>query len=83
MKRLSLLIVFCVASVSCVELGNICSSDSFNYRDVKVNAFHKLCQNITLEPLSFFLIDHTVTCKQSEFENKTNFWEVLKIKHQL
>ena len=74
--------MLCVASASCVELENICSSDTFVYKDTQVNAFYKVRQNITFQPLNFFLIDPTVTCDQSEFENKTNFFEALKIKNQ-
>ena len=82
MNRFLVLVVLCIASASCVELENLCSSDSFDYNGVEVNAFYRVRQNITFESLSHYLIDHAVTCDQSEFINKTNYWEALKARNR-
>lgn len=80
MNRILLLAMLCIASASCVELENLCSSDAFEYNGVLVNAFHRLQQNVTFEPLSFYLINDTVKCDFFKFKNKTNFWEALRFK---
>ena len=81
--------MLCIASARCVELENICSSDSFIYKTswsedpgILVNAFHKVQKNITFQPIGHYLINDTVKCDFFEFKNKTNFWEALKIKHK-
>ena len=73
-----LVLVLCIASASCVELENLCSSDSFDYKGIEVNAFHRVRQNVTFEPLSHYLIDLAIMCDPSEFYNKTRYWETLK-----
>ena len=82
MNKFLVLAVLCIASASCVKLENLCSSDSFDYNGVEVNAFYRVRQNITFESLSHYLIDHAVTCDSSEFINKTNLFETLKIKNR-
>ena len=77
-----LLLALCVASVSCVELENLCSSDTFEYKGVLVNAFHRVQSNVTFQLLSHYLINDTVRCDLSEFKNKTNFQEALRLKHK-
>ena len=86
-----LLLALCLASASCLQLENICSSDQFYYRGERgrevppelVNAFHKIGgQNITFKALNSYLIDDTVSCDLSEFKNATNFWEALRIKRR-
>ena len=83
MKGTIFLVMLCVASVSCVDLKNICTADSFEYKGVLVNAFHRVQRNVTFESIGHYLIDNTVNCDPSEFQNKTNFWETLKLKHEL
>ena len=83
MNKILLLAIFCVASANCVELENICSSDTFKYDGLLVNAFHRAQFNVTFESLSHYLIDDTVKCDIAQFKNKTNFWEALKLKGQL
>lgn len=73
--------MLCVASTNCVELENLCSSDTFEYAGILVNAFHRVQRNVTFKSLSHYLIKDSVKCDFFEFENKTNFWEALKIKH--
>ena len=82
MNKFLVLAVLCIASASCVELENLCSSDSFHWLGVQVNAFYRVPQNITFESLSHYLIDHAVTCDPSEFKNKTNLFETLKFKNR-
>ena len=79
-NQILLLTLLCVASASCVELENICSSDSFEYNGLLVNAFHRVQQNVTFEPLLHYLINGSVKCDFSEFFNKTNYWEALDLK---
>lgn len=85
-KIVLLTIILAVASVSCGELENICSTDTFRYKGAiqrfVVNAFHRVQRNVTFEPLSHYLINDTVKCDFAEFENKQNFWQTLKIKHE-
>ena len=82
MKTTLVLAMLCVALAGCLELENICSSDSF-YRDgVFVNSFYRVQFNVTFQPLSFYLINDTVECNPDEFKDKNNFWEALKIKHE-
>ena len=86
MSKILCLAILWVASVSCLELENICSSDAFEYRGAikkyLVNAFYRVERNVTFEPLSRYLINDTVKCDLAEFENKTNFWEALRLKHE-
>lgn len=81
MNKLFIFAALCVASVSCVNLQNLCSSDTFKYNGVLVNAFHVIRQNMTFEPLGHYLINGTIKCDHFEFANKTKFREALKIKH--
>lgn len=80
MEKLLAFLVLCLASVNCVELENICSSDSFHFNGVLVNAFQKIGGQVRFEGLSHYLINDTILCDPSEFRNKSNYWEVLKIK---
>ena len=81
MNRILVLAMLCVASAHCVELENLCSSDTFEYNGVLVNAFHRVQWNVTFESLSHYLINDTVKCDIAEFQNKTEFWETLKAKN--
>ena len=82
MMKVLILAMLCVASVACVKLENICSDDSFEYKGVLVNAFHRVKLNITFQPLSFYLINDSVKCDPAEFKNKANFLKALKTKHE-
>lgn len=82
MRPLLLFVMLCVASASCVELENLCSSDTFKHEGVLVNAFHRVQWNVTLEPPSHYLVPGTVKCDFREFKNKTNFWQALKLKYE-
>ena len=82
MNKFLVLAVLCIASASCVELENLCSSDSFDYKGVQVNAFYRVQQNITFESLNHYLIDDTIKCDPSEFIYKTNLEPALKFKNQ-
>ena len=75
-------LLFGLVSASCVELENLCLSDSFDYKDVRVNSFQRLRLNVTFEPLTHYLIRPTVHCNLFQFQNKTNFWEALKLKNK-
>ena len=83
MSKLFVFLVLCIASASCVELENLCSSDHFEYNGTLVNSFYKERWNITFPSLSHCLINSSVTCDRSEFVNKTNYLEVLRIKNAL
>ena len=83
MTKLLVLLVLCIASASCVELENVCSSGHFEYNGVLVNAFYKSPMNVTFPGLNHYLINSSVPCDPSEFVNKTNFWTALKIKNNL
>ena len=83
MNKLLVFLVLCIASASCVELENLCSSDHFEYNGVLVNSFYKSRLNVTFPSLSYYLINSSITCDRSEFVNKTNFLEAIKIKNNL
>lgn len=81
MNRFLVFLVLCVATANCVELENICSADHFEYADVKVNAFYRVKQNVTFESLAHYLIDRSITCDPTEFRNKSNLLEALKVRN--
>ena len=85
MNKFLVFLVLCIASASCVELENLCSSDHFGYSkyDVLVNAFYRERRNITFPSLRHYLINSSITCEPSKFVNKTNFFEALRIKNSL
>ena len=74
--------MLCVASSSCVQLENICSSDSFEYNGVLVNAFYKVEWNVTFGSLNDYLINDTIKCNLDEFKNKANLQETLRLKNE-
>ena len=80
LKKVLILAMLCVALAGAVELENICSDDTFEYEGVLVNALHRVQFNITLQPLRAYLIHDSVKCYYSQFQNKTNYWEVLRMK---
>lgn len=75
-------LVFGITAASCVELENLCDSETFDYKGVRVNSFQRLLLNFTFESLEFYLVKPTLTCDPSQFQNKTNFWEILKLKNR-
>lgn len=76
-----MILVLCLVCANCVELENICSSDTFTYNDLVVNAFHKVPQNLTFGPLKLYLINETLKCDEEEFKNKANFRVAIKAKN--
>ena len=83
MTKFFVFLMLCIASVSCVELENLCSSDHFEYNGVLVNAFYRNQSSIVFPSLSQYLINSSITCDPSEFVNKTNYDVALRIKHNL
>ena len=83
MKQLLVFLVLCIASIGCVELENLCSSDQFHYKGFLVNAFHRNRNQITFPGLSHYLINSSITCDPSKFVKKTNYLEALRIKNNL
>ena len=83
MNKLLVFLVLCIAWVSCVELENLCSSDTFEYNGVLVNSFYKSSMNITFPGLKRYLINHTIICDRSDFVNTTNYYEILRIRGDL
>ena len=82
MKEVLVFAILCVALAAGMKLENICSTDSFKYDGVLVNAFHRITQNVTFRPFSHFLINDTVNCDPTEFKKYDRFWQVLKLKHE-
>ena len=83
MNKLFVFLVLCIASASCVELENVCSSDHFEYNGTLVNAFYRNRQSIVFPSLNYFLINSSIPCEQSEFVNKTNYKVALEIRDKL
>lgn len=81
-KVLSFVLVLCIcATARSVELQNICSHDTFKYQNLLVNAFHRVSQSFTFEPIRYYMLNDSVVCNKSDFKNPVNFLEVLpKIK---
>ena len=82
MSRILLLAMLCVALGSCVELENICPSDSFLYEGILVNAFYKVEWKVTIGSLNDYLIKDIIKCNPTEFKNKTNLEEALRLKNE-
>ena len=83
MNKILVLAMLCFASTSCLNLKNICSSHIFRYNDVQVNSFHRVQSNLTFDSLSSYLINDSITCDIAEFKERQNFFDTLKIKHEL
>ena len=83
MKQLLVFLVLSIASASCVELENLCSSDHFQYNGTLVNAFYRNRQSIVFPSLNYFLINNSIPCDSSEFVNKTNHKIALEIRDKL
>ena len=81
-KFLTALAILCVSTASGLLLEPICSSSDFSFEDVWVNAFHQVPQNISFEPLLYYLIDRSIVCDPNEFQNQSNYLEVLKARNQ-
>lgn len=87
MKFLVFLVILCASSASTLHLEAICPvnsflRDGFLYEGVRVNSFHRVRQNVTFEPLSYFLVDHRIICNPFEFRNKDNHLEALKARNR-
>lgn len=80
MNKILVILLLCAASASCFELENLCSSDTFIYNDLEVNAFYRVQLNFTFKSLGHYLIDDSVKCDENEFRNKTNFLKAMKAK---
>lgn len=78
MNKIFAILVLCVACASCFKLKNLCSSDTFTYNGILVNAFYTFQDNFTFGPFSRYLINDTIECDENEFTNKTNIQEVLR-----
>lgn len=78
-----LLLLICVASVSCVQVEFLCPSNRFDYNGLTVNAFHKVQHTTTFQSLRHYLIDHRITCDQSEFDDHSNYWKALRLRNGL
>lgn len=53
-KLLALLVL--ASTVICLPLEPLCPADQFEYQDVRVNAIHRVQTNVTLEPVSNFVV---------------------------
>ena len=82
MNKTVLLAMLCVASASCSGFGNICTLDNFELNKVLVNSVYKFQLNMTFGSLGHYLIKDNVRCHISEFNDKANYWEALKLKHE-
>ena len=82
MNKVLLLAMLCVASASCFELENICSSDTFKFEGLLVNAFYRVRLNMTFGSLNYYLLSDAVKCYYSEFKDKANYWEALELKYE-
>ena len=84
MNKIVLLAMLCVASANCSEIGNICTLDNFEFNKMLVNSVYKFQLNMTFGSLGHYLIknNNNVRCYISEFNDKANYWEALKIKHE-
>ena len=51
-----LALVLLGSAVTSLPLEPLCASDHFNYQGVRVNAIHRLQTNVTLEPVSEFVV---------------------------
>lgn len=83
MNKFLVVFLLCIASTSGLLLENICSSSSFEYNGiVLVNAFHRIAQNVTFEPLKNVLVPSSITCDPGQFQDKANHLEALRIKNK-
>ena len=81
-KLLVALLVLCVSSAGGLLLEDICDSDIFAYKgDILVNAFHRVPQNVTIEPFGY-LVDENITCDPNEFQDKGKYQVVLRAKNR-
>lgn len=76
------LVILCVSSASGLHLEPICSSSSFSYEGIQVNAFHRVPQFVYFEPLPYFLIDRSIDCDLDQFRNESNHLIALKARNR-
>lgn len=50
------------SSVRCLSLEPLCPGEEFEYEDVRVNAIHRIQINVTLEPVSHFMVPSSNNC---------------------
>lgn len=81
-KILVVLMILCASSASALLLEDICRANHFLYLDIWVNAFHRVQQNVTYEPLIYYLVDRSITCDPFEFVNRSNHLEALRARNQ-
>ena len=79
---LAFVLALCAFSVvGSVELQNICSQDTFVYNDILVNAFHRVRQSFTFEPIGAYMLNDSIACNRTDLKVEKNFLETLpKIK---
>lgn len=87
-KFLVVLVVLCVSTAlyvwtaSGLNLENICPLSIFSYEGTEVNAFHRVRQVITFEPLPYYLVNHNIICDPNEFKNRSNHLVALRAKNR-
>lgn len=79
---LVILVALCISSASGLLLEPICYSSRFSYKDVSVNAFHRVPQSMVFQPFTYYLVNHNITCDPNEFQNQSNYLEVLKARNR-
>ena len=83
MKIILVFALLSIASSRCVELEKICSSDSFDFENVEVNAFYRSQSwNVTFQGLNYYLINKTADCNSTEFYDEDNIKIALRIKEE-
>lgn len=81
-KVSSFVLLLCISSIaSSLKLENICSHDTFKYNDQPVNTFYRVRQSFTFHPIGHYMLNESIVCNRTEFQNDKNFHTVLpKIK---
>ena len=77
---LALLMLSLGSAVSCLSLEPLCASDHFNYQGVRVNAIHRVQTNVTLEPVSKFVVPPFYDCLNYEWNHPHTKLEAEEIK---
>ena len=68
--------------VNGVQLDYLCPNATFTFNGLLVNAVHQVkANNFTYHPIGHYLIDQS--CRRSSFDNRTNYAEAERIKHEL
>lgn len=78
---ISILLVASIGLAICVPLENLCAIETlFYYKNLTVNGFYRVPQNVTFPPIEYFLIPPKADCVPSQFHNIAHREEVLKAK---